>query len=256
MDKKNNYYIVGNWKMNPDNKTEARKIFNGVKKASQRKKSEIVICPPFPYLGIFSSERLPKSLHLGAQNCFFKQRGSYTGEVSPKQLADLKTEYVIVGHSERRSMGESDETISKKVRALLDIGIKPIICIGESQRDKDGEYFQFLEFQLSSVFEEVKATELKSVMVAYEPVWAIGKNEKEAITGHLLYEIVVFVKRFLSKQYSKEKGFSVPILYGGSVSPLNAGDILKEGKVDGLLIGRQSLDSKSFSEIINLAEDL
>lgn len=256
MDKKGNYYIVGNWKMNPGDKNEARKIFNGVKKASQRKKSEIVICPPFPYLGIFSSERLPKSLHLGAQNCFFKERGSFTGEVSPKQLLDLKVEYVIVGHSERRSLGESDEFISKKIRALLDLGIKPIVCIGESQRDKNGNYIQFLESQLSSVFSEVKTGEVNRVIVAYEPVWAIGKNEGEAITGRLLYEMVVFVRRFLSRRYSKEKGFSVSVLYGGSVSSVNTKDILEEGKVDGLLIGRSSLDSESFSEIISIAEDL
>lgn len=250
------YYIVGNWKMNPGNKKEALRIFNGIKKRSQRRSINIVICPPFLYLSDLSSKRLPKSLSLGAQNCFWEKGGSYTGEVSSDQLADMKVKYVIVGHSERREMWESDEDISKKIKASLRSGINPIICAGEKERDRDGEYLRFLESQLKFAFSEVTPALLKRVIVAYEPVWAIGKSEDEAITGHQLYEIVVFIKRFLSKRYGKKEGFSVPVLYGGSVSPRNTEEFLKEGHAEGLLIGRQSLDPKSFSEIIDIAESI
>ncbi len=242
--------------MNPDNRKEALKIFEGIKKSSQRRRSKVVVCPPFVYLSDISSGRLPKSLSLGAQDCFWKESGSFTGEISPTQLADLRVEYVIVGHSERRAMGEEDEVISKKINALLSADLKPIICIGESRRDKDGEYLQFLESQLSFAFDEVTPVHLDKVIVAYEPVWAIGKTEEEAITGHSLHETVILIKRFLARKYGKERGFSVPVLYGGSVSPRNAEEILKEGNAEGLLIGRESLDPKSFSEIIDLADSI
>ncbi len=256
MDSEKKYYIVGNWKMNPGNKKEAIRIFEGIKKRSQRRKNDIIICPPFVYLSEFNSKRIPKSLSLGAQNCFWEEEGSYTGEVSSTQLVDMKAKYVIIGHSERREMGESDEEVSKKIKASLSSGLCPIICIGEKERDKEGEYLQFIESQLSSAFSGVEISFLIKVIVAYEPIWAIGKSEEEAITGHLLYEIVVFIKRFLSKRYGKKEGFSVPVLYGGSVSSYNAEEFLKEGNVEGLLVGRQSLDPKSFSDIIDISENI
>lgn len=250
------YHIIGNWKMNPDDRKEAKKLFTGIRKASQRRRSTIVVCPPFVYLPDMSSEKLPKSLHLGAQNCFFKEHGSHTGEISPTQLADMKVEYVILGHSERRARGERDESVSKKIKAALDAGLKPVICIGEKERDKEGEYLRFLESQLSFAFSEVDSSDLDKVLVAYEPVWAIGKSDEEAINGHLLHEIVVFVKRFLARKYNKDKGFSVPVLYGGSVSSANTEEIIKDGNADGLLIGRQSLSKEGFSDIIELVDNI
>ncbi|MFP4539537.1 MAG: triose-phosphate isomerase [Candidatus Paceibacterota bacterium] len=256
MEKKKDHYIIGNWKMNPDNKKEAKKLFTAVRKASQRRHSSIIICPPFVYLSIFSSERVPKSLSLGSQDCFFKDKGSFTGEVSPVQITDMKAEYVILGHSERRELGEDDEMVSKKIKAALASGLRPIVCIGEKQRDKEGEYLQFLESQLSSVFSGVSAADLDQVLVAYEPIWAIGQTEEEAITGHLLHETVVFIKRFLVRRYGKEIGFATPVIYGGAVTNRNVEDLLQEGKADGVLIGRQSLDPKSFTEIIDLVDNL
>ena len=256
MNKDKKYYIIGNWKMNPENKKDAKKIFGEIKKASQRRRSKIIICPPFVYLNAMYTGRLPKSLSIGAQNCFWKERGSFTGEISPTQLVDMKVEYVILGHSERRTLGEDDGLVSKKIKALLSNGLRPIVCVGESERDGDGRYLNFLESQLDTVFSDVVSAELDRVVIAYEPVWAIGKNEDDAITGHSLYEIVILIKRFLSRKYGKERGFSVPIIYGGSVSPSNAEGILGEGNADGLLIGRESLDPKSFSKIIELADNL
>ena len=249
-------YIIGNWKMNPETKKESKKIFSGIKKASQRRKSEIVVCPPFIYLSEMSSERLPKSLSLGAQNCFWQDKGSQTGEISPTQLVDMKVKYVILGHSERRAQGEDDESVSRKINTALTAGLKPVICIGETSRDREGEYLHFLEHQLESAFSELDHNDLERILVAYEPVWAIGKSEDEAITGHLLHEVVLFVKRFLARKYNKDIGFSVPVLYGGSVSPRNADEMLGEGNADGLLIGRESLDPKSFSAIIDIADNI
>ena len=256
MEKKKGHYIIGNWKMNPDNRKEAKKLFAGVRKASQRRKATVVVCPPFLYLSDMSSESFPKSLKLGAQDCFWKERGSQTGEISPVQLAELKVSYVIIGHSERRLLGESDEMVSDKVRAVLDAGMRPVVCIGESNRDGQGNYLQFLETQLDSAFSKVTPAEVDTVIVAYEPIWAIGQSDEDAITGHLLHEVVVFVRRFLARKYGKDIGFPVSVIYGGSVSPRNAEEILKDGNVDGLLIGRQSLASESFSEIIDLADSL
>ena len=256
MNNKKSYYIIGNWKMNPGSRKEAKRLFAGIRKVSQRRTQRIVACVPFVYLVDMTTSSRPKCLSIGAQNCFLENTGSHTGEISSVQLADMKVEYVILGHSERRDLGESDEMISKKIRASLDAGLKPIICIGERERDKDGEYLKFLENQLDNAFSEVSSEDLSKVIVAYEPVWAIGRSEDEAITGHSLYEIVVFIRRFLAKGYGKNVGFSVPVLYGGSVTSKNTREFLEEGNADGLLIGRQSLDPESLMDIIDIADKI
>ena len=250
------YLVMGNWKMNPESRKEAKKLFRAVTKVSRRRKPSIVFCPPFPYLPLMAEERLPTRVFLGSQDCFWEKSGPHTGEVSPTQLKDLKVSYAIVGHSERRALGVTDEYVSRKVEAVIKAGLSPVICIGERERDSNGVYLEFLESQLRYALSSVSAAKLTSVVIAYEPIWAIGKSDANAITGHKLYEIEVFIRRFLTRKYGKKKAFSVYILYGGSVSPKNTREILTEGKVDGLLVGRRSRDPESFSAILDIVDDL
>ena len=242
--------------MNPESRAEAKKLFADLRAVSRRRKASVVICPPFLFVPLFGSERLPKGFHIGAQDCFWERDGSYTGETSPAQLRDHKVSFVLVGHSERRALGESDAVVSRKVGVALKEGLVPVICVGESERDEAGAYLEFLQSQLANALSEVTPAKLKQVIIAYEPVWAIGKKDDEAITGHLLHEMSIFIRRFLAQKYGKKSGFSVPILYGGSVSPRNTEEILKDGNVNGLLIGRQSRDPNGFSEILDIVDSL
>lgn len=244
--------VIGNWKMNPESLVDAKKIISGVKRsASKFRKVKTIICPSF--LHVIPLASLNKSgVEIGAQDVFWEREGSYTGEVSPVQLGKEKIKYCIVGHSERREMGEKDEDVNKKLRALLKVGISPILCIGEKERDHDGFYLAYIRDQLKQALKGVKPKELKEVVIAYEPIWAIGKKGEDAIDGPKLYQMSLYIRKVLSDLYNKKVAFEVPVLYGGSVDEFNSEKIIKEGEVQGFLVGRASLDSKSFLKIIEI----
>ena len=212
--------IVANWKCNPITLAKAKLLFNSVKKGIKNVKNvEVVICPPFIYIPYLLK---PKTYHLnpkfGAQDCFWEEKGAYTGEVSPKMLKDLGVEYVIIGHSERRALGETNEMINKKIRAALKSGLKPILCI-----DK-----------ISQIKKDLKT----GVIVAYEPLFAIG-------TGKVCSPEKAKKMKILIK-----KKVNCPALYGGSVNSQNAADYIEKAGFDGLLVGGASLDPKEFIQII------
>jgi len=233
-------YLIGNWKMNPESLIKAQELFNGIKKELKKfpgifKKQKIILCPPFLYLCDIKNLILKSKLkiYLGAQNCFFEEKGAFTGEISPKMLKSLEIKFVILGHSERRKIfGEREEMIKKKVFAVLKEKLIPILCIGETEKErKSHKTFLVLKNQLKNL------TNLKSLIVAYEPVWAIGTknpcNPKDA------KEVLLFLRKFFKKN---------PILYGGSVDSKNAKDYIKVG-FNGLLVGGASLNPKEFVEI-------
>lgn len=245
--------IVANWKLNPQTLIEAKKLFNSVKKGIRNiKKVEIVICPPFLYISDLkklADQKLTPNLKFGAQDCFWENKGAFTGEISPSMLKNLGCQYVILGHSERRRyFQESDEMINKKIKAAISENLKPILCIGETEDErKEGKTFKVLKNQLQKNLAKIEKSKLKigSLIVAYEPVWAIGTGNpcepKEA------KKVFLFLKKILKNSI---------ILYGGSVNSENAINYLKESGFQGLLVGGASLKAKEFIEIVKKSEEV
>jgi triosephosphate isomerase (TIM) len=228
--------IVANWKLNPISAKDAVKLTSQIKKT---KKNTVVLCPPHIYL---SSVKYP---NLGAQDCFWENKGAFTGQVSPAQLKNLKIKYCIVGHSEKRSTGENDVQINFKIHALLENGITPILCVGygTTAEEDDLAVVDVLKTQLEQSLKGIDATK---VVVAYEPVWAISTGNS---IGHKTPtpEHAEKIGLFIKTRFGVET-----VLYGGSANILNAKSFLDQENVDGLLVGGDSLIAKHFNEIINI----
>ncbi len=237
--------------MNPDSLSSAKSMVNSLKKSTARLTNvQTVICPPFIYI----SDLVSKSkLAIGAQNVFYEDRGSYTGEVSAAGLYDLGARYVIIGHSERRAMGETDEVISKKVIKAVSSNLTPVICVGEKVHDSDGEYLEVVKKQVLEALRHIKSTEIWKVIIAYEPIWAVGAAS--AMTSHEVYQMSLFIRKVLMEEYGK-LGVGVSVLYGGSVDAENAAEIVSGGQVDGLLVGRESLHPERFTNLIKAVNNL
>jgi triosephosphate isomerase len=247
--------IVGNWKMSPLSLKEARELFAGIKKTAQKlRNTDAVVCPPFVYIGELASRVSGKRLAVGAQDSFWKEEGAYTGEVSPLMLKSLNAKYVILGHSERRALGETDDDVSKKASAALAAGLTPIVCVGERTRDDHGEYLKRIEEQLRGSLARIQKKMLEQIIIAYEPVWAIGAHALRPASPEDVLEVSILIKKVLANMFDRESSQSVPILYGGSVDEKNCGSFMIEGGADGLLVGRASLSAKQFSEVLKIAE--
>jgi len=239
--------IAANWKMNPQSQKEAKKLFDGIKKKAKAKNVEVVVCPPFLYLPLF------KGLPIGVQNIYFEEKGAFTGEVSAAMLKDLKIGYVILGHSERRKyFAETNEQINKKIKKALSFKIKPIFCIGETKEEKDqNKKSEVLEAQLTEGLKGVTKDEMKSVAVAYEPVWAIGTGNNCSVEETM--GTVLFIRKILTKLYNREVADNTKILYGGSVKSDNSAAYIKDAGANGLLVGGASLDADEFAKIVKSA---
>jgi triosephosphate isomerase len=232
--------IVANWKMNPQTMTEAELLFNLIQRGIKKSKNvEVVICPPFLYISNLKSQK--SNLKLGAQDVFWERKGAYTGEVSPMMLKDLGCQYVIIGHSERRKyFGETEEMVNKKIKAALRAKLKPILCIGETKEEKrEGKTLGVLRIQIKKALKNLTIKELNNLIIAYEPLWAIGRgtpcDPKEA------KEVLLFLRKIFKK---------LLFLYGGSVNSKNAADYLKKAGFNGLLVGGASLSPREFIEIV------
>lgn len=249
--------MVANWKMNPATQKEAKALFNAVKAAfakasASQRKSEVVICPPFVYLALLKGPTLSlsKGLSLGAQNIFWEDKGAFTGEISASQLKDLKIEYVIIGHSERRKyFHETDEVINKKLKKALDANLTPIFCIGENEGEDKS---MVLEKQITDGLKGLSREQAKALVIAYEPVWAIGTGNNCSVDQTL--SSVLLIRKLITNLYSREIADNMRILYGGSVNSKNSGSYIKEARVNGLLVGGASLDAHEFLEIVKSAE--
>lgn len=233
--------------MNIFSEKDAKKLASDIKKKTSKvKNTKIVICPPFVYLPALKNIN-SKNFYLGSQNIATEEKGSLTGEISILHTKEYKVTHSILGHSERRKMGESDEMINKKIKLCLQNKVTPIFCIGENTRDEHGEYLDFIKNQIKTGLAGVSKTIISDVVVAYEPVWAIGA--KEPMKTSDIYEMYLFIKKYLREVYGPA-GDKVSILYGGSVNKDNSFDIVKNGNVDGLLVGRDSLDASNFAELV------
>lgn len=240
--------LVANWKMNPMTAGEAQRIFDGFKnKSSNVKNVKTVFCPPFIYIDQLKKSYTGSRISFGAQDAFVEDSGARTGETSPLMLRNMKLEYVIVGHSERRELGEKNSLVAKKVKAVLKNKMKPILCVGEPARDRNGAYLKFLKKEILESLEGVSRNDVKNVVIAYEPIWAIGA--RQAMTSSDLHTMTIYIYKVLAKKYGRKVAGSIKILYGGSVTDKNAGELVKEGNVDGLLVGRASLDAETFAKL-------
>ena len=252
--------IIGNWKMNPRTTKEAEKLFSGVIKGisgikKTAIKTEVVICAPFVFLERLKKIRTSK-IKLGAQDAFWSDVGAFTGEVSGEMLYNLGVNYVILGHSERRALGENNQDINKKIKASLAAGLIPILCVGEDVRDENHSYFNLVKTQLEECLNGVSKNSFSKIIIAYEPVWALSSTaNRHDATPSDSREMVIFIRKVLSDKFGPEAG-RTRIIYGGSANEKDAEDFLKNGGVDGLLPGRASLNVKKFIEIIKICEAL
>jgi len=261
--------IIANWKMNPQGLKEARRIFSEIKKvASRMPRVETIICPPLVYLIDLRRTLLRKNAKegpsLGAQNVFWENPsaggGAYTGEISAQMLKNLNVKYVIIGHSERRNPpaggGETDEMINKKIKNALNNNLKVIFCIGEQERDIEGSYLYFIKNEIEEGLKSIPRKLFKNLIIAYEPIWAINKKGKDADKPEDIFQMSIYIRRILLGIIGKELSRSIPILYGGSVEPENAENILKEGGIQGFLVGHVSLVPKDFNKILKITQSV
>ncbi len=245
-------YLIANWKMNPITYEGATLLLQstneGVKDNIKGEKVRVVVCPPYQFIHLL--EKYRDSIYAGAQNCFFIESGAYTGEVSSKMLRSIGCSFVIIGHSERRAMGEDDVIINKKVISALDAGLSPIIAIGDKDKNENS-IVDILKTQLNSALAGIGASRAKTLIIAYEPVWAIGTGEIPDSDDILMVRI--FIKKELIKLYGNV-GRSIPIIYGGSANSKNVLDLLEDTNMDGLLVGGASVknNASDFIEMYNI----
>ena len=193
-----------------------------------------------------------KKLIFGAQDCFWQDKGSFTGYTSPTMLSNSGVKYVILGHSETRLLtGDTSEVISRKIGAAIAAGLKVILCIGEKNRDAEAQYLQDLKNELKECLKKIDKVTMKHIMVAYEPIWAIGAAK--AMMPADIHGMTIYLRKVLTEMFDKTIADATPILYGGSVNPENVEEIIKDGEVEGLLVGRESLNPKSIMYIVEVA---
>ena len=242
--------IAGNWKMHKTVQ-DALDVAIGLKRKFYTfGEADIVICPAFTALGKVYDEISDSGIMLGAQDMYWEEEGAFTGEISPKMLKDVGVRYVIIGHSERRAyFGETDEAVNKKVKTALKYGMIPIMCIGERLEERDnGTTYEVLEKQLTRGLKDFTKEEVSRIIIAYEPVWAIGTGR--TATPREAQEAHKFIRNFIEKHFEKETGSKIRIQYGGSVKPDNIAKLMAEEDIDGALVGGASLDVNTFVQIV------
>ena len=249
-----NKVIAGNWKMNNDI-SESQNLITRLTSGLSGKNlnCEVIICPPFTSLSEAASLVKATPVKLGAQNMYLYENGAFTGEISAKMLKSVGCEYVILGHSERRMIfKETDKLINEKIRTALKAGLKAIFCIGETLEEREkGIEKEVLNTQLSGGLNEISVEEMKNIIIAYEPVWAIGTG-KTATPGQA-EEMHNFIRTYIENDFTPEVAENLVIQYGGSVKPDNARDLLSQKNIDGALIGGACLKADSFISIIESA---
>jgi triosephosphate isomerase len=247
-------FIAGNWKMNKT-VAEARDLVRELKVAIAGTEGvEVAIAPPFTALSAVHQELQGSAIHLAAQNLFWEEKGAYTGEVSPAMLKEVGCQYVIIGHSERRQFfGETDEMVNRRMKAALGLGLKPIFCIGETLREREeGKTFSVIERQVEGGLRDLGENEVKSVVAAYEPVWAIGTGK--TATPQQAEEVHRFIRERIERICSRQIAEGVRIQYGGSVTPENIKGLMDQRDIDGALVGGASLKSETFAKIVRFKE--
>lgn len=247
--------VIANWKMNPDTLAAAKEIFDKVRlSAKGLKNTDVAICPPFPFFHPLAKLDAPKNIFMGVQNVGSETGGAFTGEVSAGMVKNLGAKFVILGHSERRAMGESDENIREKLQIAFDTDLTPVLCIGERERDKEGGHLAFIKNQIKESLSGLQKKHLVGITVAYEPIWAIGKSYKEAMSPTDIHETILFIKKIIGELFGRDIADGSRVLYGGSVEPENTYEISRIGNADGFLVGHASLVPEQFSAILKAVD--
>ena len=242
-------YVAGNWKMNLS-RTEAAALATGIVQGANYDRLDVGVAPPSVYLSAVIDAVDGTGVHVAAQNCHFEPKGAFTGELSPAMLLDIGCDTVILGHSERRHVfGETDELINKKVKAALSAGLKVILCIGETLGERQaGQTNDVCRRHIREGLNGVTAEQIADVVIAYEPVWAIGTGR--TATPQQAQEVHAFVRLLVASTFSTDIAAALRIQYGGSVNPENALDLMSQPDIDGALVGGASLKVESFLNII------
>jgi len=239
--------IIGNWKMNPTTSDACQALARAIAKSTKKFPTvSVAIAPPFPFISLCS--KIAPTVGLVAQNMHDQALGAFTGEVSPLMLKGLGVQAVIIGHSERRALGESNEVVAKKIQAALKYKLTPIVCVGEVTRDVNGNFFTHIETQLVSALTSVPKAKFKEVVIAYEPIWAIGTGNT-ATTDDVI-EMQLFITKIITKYFGRGVVPLVRIIYGGSVNEKNVAELWGTGRVNGFLVGGASLQAEAFTTII------
>lgn len=248
--------IVANWKMNPTDGKTALTWFKKIQTTAHKygKAVETVICPPSVYLQSLQSVVTDRSCVLGAQDCFYESVGSYTGQISPEMIFNARARYVIVGHSERRELGETNEIVNKKIKKIVQYPLSIILCVGEKKRTDNGAHFKEIKKQLTECLKDVSLKDYERIVIAYEPIWAVGKDAVRSATAQECFEMITVIRRSIAEitgdQHVAQK---IIVLYGGSSNSENMEEFLTTGVANGLLVGRASLDPKEFGKMIRVA---
>lgn len=253
MDKaKRKAIIAGNWKMNKT-ATEAAQLVDELIPAVQDASCEVVICTPYTDLVTAVAKTKDTNIHVGAENVHFEASGAFTGEISAAMLVDLGVEYVIVGHSERRQyFAETDQTVNKRTLAALNAGLKAIVCVGESlQQREEGVTEELVRMQTKIALRDVTAEQMANVVIAYEPVWAIGTGK--TATADQAQEVCAQIRKVIGELYGDAVAQATTVQYGGSMNAKNCEELLSKQDVDGGLIGGASLKAADFAVIVNAA---
>jgi len=248
--------IAGNWKMYKSN-SEAKELVEGLlNNTKEIVKTGMIVCPPYTALSLVSELANGSSLQVGAQNMYWEPQGAFTGEISTEMIKSTGATYVIIGHSERRQFfGETDETVNKKLKAALESGINPIVCIGESLDEREsGVTNEVVGNQVEKALAGISAEDMQKVILAYEPIWAIGTGK--TATPDQAQDVHKFIRSVLTKLYNNDVAEDIIIQYGGSVKPENATELLSQPDIDGALVGGACLKADSFAGIIKAAENL
>lgn len=240
--------IVANWKAYVESTTKAKALLAAAKRLSAKGDIKIVLAPPAPYLGLLIG---PKTkVAFASQDVSVSTGGATTGEVTAAVLSDIGATYAILGHSERRALGETDAIVTDKVQHALAHGLTPILCVGERERDTDAYYLKQIRAQVSAVFAVLSPKERLNMIVAYEPIWAIGHSAADAITHNDLNEMILYIRKVLGEFIPGKGANNVPILYGGSVEAANARDLAAASGIDGFLVGHASVDVTTFTALV------
>ena len=242
--------IAGNWKMNmlPN---ETINFIEGLSQEIKDVKNEIILCVPYTDLFYALLTAQNTNIKIGAQNMHWKEKGAYTGEISGQMLKSIGVEYVIIGHSERRQyFAETDETVNLKVKSALENNLKPIVCVGETLEQREhGETEKIIESQIKLALKDLTKEQIRAIIIAYEPVWAIGTGK--TATPEEANNVIKYIRKQIKELYNEEIAENIIIQYGGSVKASNAEELFNMSDIDGALVGGASLNFKEFSEIVN-----
>lgn len=241
--------IAGNWKMN-NTIADTKALLSALKPLVADAACEVVVCVPYTNIAAAVEMTKGSNIKVGAENVHWAEKGAFTGEISADMLVELGVEYVVIGHSERRQyFGETDKTVNMRAMAALNKGLKPIICVGETLEEREGNmYVDVLERQTTAALEGMSESNLENVVIAYEPVWAIGTGK--TASNEEANDTIAVVRRKIASLYNQSVADKMRIQYGGSMNPKNAADLMAMPEIDGGLIGGASLKADDFSKVV------